>query len=459
MPNTNFKIINLVSNPLFHDVIDQLSDGVLMTDHEGYIKYVNSAYARIVDVVVGDVLDRKVQDVRKGSRLPEVLLSGKPLLGIRRSVNQIDYIADINPIIIKGQVAGAISVVRDITKIEQLSKKLKFYSHRVTELKNKVKEIHKAAYTFDDIIGASKEITKIKHMAKRISESCVPVLILGESGTGKERFAHAIHDASPRSKDPFVAINCAAFPPTLLVSELFGYEEGSFTGASKGGKLGLFEIANGGTLFLDEIGDMDFELQSKLLRVIETGEFLRIGGTKPIQVDVRILSATNKNLETMISAGKFREDLYYRLNVASIKIPPLRERLGDIPLLVTYFLDTISSKQKKSYSISDEALELLSQYNFPGNIRELINILGFAASTCDEAQILPADLPILTKIRSFSMPKGTLSHATKGSERDAIIQALEHYGTSVSEKRLAAKHLGVSLATLYNKMKQYNIET
>lgn len=458
MPNTNFNILNLISNKIFHVVIDQLSDGVLITDHEGYIKYVNSAYARIVNIIIEDVLDQKVQDVRKGSRLPEVLKSGKPLLGIRRSVNQIDYVVDINPILINGHVAGAISIVRDITQIEQLSKKLRVYSHRVTELKNRVNEIHQASYTFDDIIGSSKKMEKLKATAMRVAESSAPVLVLGESGTGKERFAHAIHRASPRLANPFVAINCAAFPPTLLVSEIFGYEEGSFTGASKGGKIGLFEIANSGTLFLDEIGDMDFELQSKLLRVIETGKFLRIGGTKPINVDVRIISATNKNLESMIQNGKFREDLYYRLNVASVRIPALRDRKEDVPELISYYLENISRKRKKLFNITEEALGLLSQYDFPGNIRELINILDFAASTCDGNTIQPSDLPILSKFKTPASAKGILSNAAKLSERDAIIQVLEQYGTTVSEKRLAAKRLGISLATLYNKIKQYSIE-
>ncbi|MCX7780093.1 MAG: sigma 54-interacting transcriptional regulator [Negativicutes bacterium] len=458
MPNVNLNILNLVSDPLFHLVIDQLSDGVLITDHNGVIKYVNSAYARIVDIVAEDILNRKVQEARKGSRLPEVLQTGKPLLGIRRSVNQIDYVADINPIIINGNIAGAISIVRDITQLEQLSKKLRIYSHRVTELKNIVNEMHQAIYSFEDIIGSSKRIEKLKGMARRVAESSVPILILGESGSGKERFAHAIHRSSPRLANPFVAINCAAFPPSLLVSEIFGYEEGSFTGASKGGKLGLFEIANGGTLFLDEIGDMDFELQSKLLRVIETGEFLRIGGTKPIKVDVRIVSATNKNLETLMHGAKFREDLYYRLNVATLRIPPLRERMEDIPELISYHLDSISRKQKKLFNIADEALALLCRYDFPGNIRELVNILEFAASTCEGNLIQPSDLPILAKLKNSASPESTLSNAAKMSERNAIIHALECYGTTVKEKRLVAKHLGISLATLYNKIKQYNIE-
>lgn len=454
-----FDVKSLKSNPLVGIVLDSLNDGVLITDCAGIIQYVNPAYARIVSVNIGDVVGRLVRDVRPGSRLPEVLQTGKPLLGIRRSVDKVEYIADINPVILSGRILGAISIVRDITQLEELSNKLRVYSHRVTELRNKVKDIHQAYYSFDDIVGGSREIAKVKAMASRIAETDVPVLIVGESGTGKERFAHAIHKASPRAGDPFVAINCAALPAHLLLSEIFGYEEGAFTGASRGGKLGLFEVANGGTLFLDEIGDMDFELQSKLLRVIESGEFIRIGGTKPIKVNVRIISATNKDLDRQIKEGRFREDLYYRLNVVSLVLPPLRSRLDDVPALVAYYLARINAKAKKPVSIAAEAAGLLAQYPYPGNIRELINILEFAATTCDGGEIGPDDLPIINKLRSLPFPQAkTLSGAARMSERDAIVDALARHGVSVDGKREAAKALGISLATLYNKIKQYNIQ-
>lgn len=459
MTTLEFDINSLKINKLFYIIHNSIHDGVLVTNHEGYIKYVNSAYLRLTGVVYDEVIDKKVQDVRKGARLPEVLKNGNALLGIKRKVNQIEYIADINPIIFDGKVVGAISIVRDITELEELSKKIRDYSYKVTELNNKVKEIHRAKYNFDDIIGQSKEIVKAKNIAKRIAESDMPVLILGESGTGKELFAHAIHNASPRSGDPFVAVNCAAFSPNLLVSELFGYEEGAFTGASRGGKLGLFEIANGGTLFLDEIGDMDYDLQSKLLRVIETGEFIRIGGTKPIKVSVRIVSATNKDLETLIQNTKFREDLFYRLNVVSLKIPPLRNRLEDIPLLIYVYLKRLNDKLNKKYIIKDKALEALSNYHYPGNIRELINVLEFAIYTCETLEILPEDLPIMTKMKNRFTPinHGSLSSTVKVSEKDAITDALNLYDTSVEGKRKAARHLGISLATLYNKIRYYSI--
>jgi len=454
-----YDINNLQADPLFKIILDSLNDGVLITDENAYVKYVNPAYERIVGANGADIVGRRLQDVRQGSRLPEGLQSGRPLLGIRRSVNEIEYIADINPIILSGRIIGAISIVRDITQLEELGKKLRAYSHRVTELKNKVKDIHQARFSFDDIVGESSEISKVKTMARRVAETDAPVMILGESGTGKERFAHAIHKASARAADPFVPVNCAALPDHLLLSELFGYEEGAFTGASKGGKLGLFEVANGGTLFLDEIGDMGFELQSKLLRVIESGEFLRIGGTTPIAVDVRIISATNKDLEKLMKENKFREDLYYRLNVVSLRIPPLRDHLSDVPALVDYYLAILNAKAKKRVTIAPEAVALLTQYSYPGNIRELINILGFAATTCEGDEIGPDDLPIIGKLRSLPFPQtNTLSGTVKKSERNSIVEALAYHGTTVAGKRDAAKALGISLATLYNKIKQYNIK-
>lgn len=457
MSSLAFDVNALQKIPLFNSIINSLHDGVLIADDEGYIKYVNTSYLRLTGVTSKAVLNRKVQVVRKGARLPEVLQTGKALLGVRRKVNDIEYIVDINPIVFNDKVVGAISVVRDITEVVALSNKLKDYTHRVLELRNKVREIHRARYCFEDIISQSKEMEKVKEMAKRVVASDMPVLILGESGSGKELFAHAIHNAGPRCNSPFVPINCAAFSPQLLSSELFGYEEGAFTGALKGGKLGLFEIANGGALFLDEIGDMEYELQSKLLRVLETGEFMRIGGTKPIKVDVRIISATNRDISRLIHEMKFREDLYYRLNAISLGIPPLRMRLQDISPLVEHFLDKLNKRLKKRYTASNPTIEILNRYHYPGNVRELFNILEFAASMSETDEILPKDLPIFSKISSQPSIRRALSHTTRSSEKKAIAEALKSFGKSLEGKRKAAGHLGISLATLYNKIRQYDI--
>jgi len=457
MSSLAFDVNALQKIPLFDSIVNSLHDGILITDDEGYIKYVNTSYLRLTGVTSSAVLNKKVQVVRKGARLPEVLQTGKALLGIKRKVNDVEYIADISPILVNDRVIGAISVVRDITEIVALSNKLRDYTHRVLELRNKVREIHRAHHCFEDIVSSSKEMEKAKDRARRMAASDMSVLILGESGSGKELFAHAIHNAGPRSASPFVPINCAAFSPQLLSSELFGYEEGAFTGALKGGKLGLFEIANGGTLFLDEIGDMEFDLQSKLLRVLETGEFMRIGGTKPIKVDVRIISATNRDISRLIHELKFREDLYYRLNVISLEIPPLRMRLDDIPPLVEYFLDKYNRRLKKRYVVSKSTIEILHRYHYPGNVRELFNILEFAASTSETEEIRPNDLPIFSKVGPQPSIRRSLSRVARSSEKEAIQEALKSFGTSLEGKRKAAGHLGISLATLYNKIRQYDI--
>jgi PAS domain S-box-containing protein len=457
MSSLEFDISALQKIPLFSSIINSLHDGILITDDEGYIKYVNTSYLRLTGVTSKTLLNKKVQVVRRGARLPEVLKTGKSLLGVKRKVNDVEYIADINPILVNDKIVGAISVIRDITEVVALSDKLREYTHSVLELRNKVREIHKAHYRFEDIISQSKEMEKTKSRARRVAASDVPVLILGESGSGKELFAHAIHNVSPRSNSPFVPLNCAAFSPQLLSSELFGYEEGAFTGAMKGGKLGLFEIANGGTLFLDEIGDMEYELQSKLLRVLETGEFMRIGGTKPIKVEVRIISATNRDIERLIREVKFREDLYYRLNVVSLEIEPLRMRLQDISPLVEHYISKLNARRKKRYSVCAETLKILQRYHYPGNVRELFNIIEFAASVCEVDEIRPNDLPIFSKVRPQSALKRVLSESTRASEKEAITEALTLFGRSVEAKRKAAGQLGISLATFYNKIRQYGL--
>jgi len=437
----------LYEHPLFSLILNSVNDGILIADQNGVARYANETYLRMTGLEWDDIYNKKVGDVRKGSKLPIVLREGRPYRGIRRKVSNVEYIADVHPIIVEGNVIGAISITRDVTEVIELSKKIQLYS-------SKVREIHRSVYGLDDIIGKSIALEKVKEVIRRIRTSDGAVLIQGESGTGKELFAHAIHRESARHDNPFVAINCAALSPTLLSSELFGYEEGSLTGARKGGKLGLFEIADNGTLFLDEIGDMELELQSKVLRVLETGQFIKIGGTKPKKVNVRVISATNRNIERMIVEKEFREDLYYRLNVVPISVPPLRERREDIPELIDHFLRKFERRHNRSLSISRDAMDVLMSYMYPGNIRELINIIEFSASICDGHTIVADNLPV---IKNLIHNATQLSDAVKLSERETIVEALGRHDNSVIGKRMAADELGISLATLYNKIKQYNI--
>ncbi|MCK9364459.1 MAG: sigma 54-interacting transcriptional regulator [Syntrophales bacterium] len=443
---TESKLVEISNDPLFNLVLNSVKDGIMICDRNGIVLFINDEYTRFTGVEQKDIIGQYVGDVRKGARLPDSLRTGKPLRGIRRKVGNVEYIADIHPIIAKARVIGGIAVTHDITEIVSLSNKIKIYS-------SKVKEFHTALYSLDDIIGMNLQIEKIKKQVKNISLSDAPVMIVGESGTGKELFAHAIHNTSTRKEESFVAINCAAFSPQLLLTELFGYEEGAFTGAQKGGKLGLFEIANNGTLFLDEIGDMALELQSKMLRVLESHEFIKVGGTKPIKVDTRIISATNKNLEQLIGDMKFRSDLFYRLNVVHFEIPPLRSHLEDVPCLIDHCLKKLSRKFRRTFTIAPEAVVRLAKFKFPGNIRELFNIIEFAANSCDEGRIETEHLPVI-KDQPVS---SDLSDMVRISERELISKTLNRHENSVKGKRMVALELGISLATLYNKMKQYGI--
>ncbi|MFZ5633759.1 MAG: sigma-54 interaction domain-containing protein [Bacillota bacterium] len=323
-------------------------------------------------------------------------------------------------------------------------------------------------YTFDDIVGRSPAIMKCKEQAAQIASGQSTVLMWGETGSGKELFAQSIHNAGPRRAGPFVAVNCGALPASLVESQLFGYEEGAFTGARKGGQAGLFELADGGTLLLDEISEMDYDLQTKLLRVLQEREVVRLGGKKPVKVDVRIIASTNKDLFSLVKSKKFRDDLYYRLNVVDLKIPPLRERVEDIAYLAKYFIQRFNQMFCSPVRrVGKEALRYLERYNWPGNVRELQNCVERAMNLCSREVIMPEHLPVV--IREYvdrkptgkpeSPPRtraesGDLEFATREAEKLAITEALREAGRN---RRDAAAALGISTVTLWRKMKQYGI--
>jgi two-component system, NtrC family, response regulator len=307
----------------------------------------------------------------------------------------------------------------------------------------KIKE--QEGYHFSQIIGESSAIKNAIRLAQRISTTDTTVLLLGETGTGKEVFADAIHTASSRAANPFVAINCSAFTKELLESELFGYKAGAFTNAAKD-KKGLIETADGGTLFLDEIGEMNIELQAKLLRVLENETFIKLGDTKTTKVDVRIIAATNRDLEKEIAAGHFREDLYYRLNVFTIHLPPLRERIADIPALANYFVKRIAPQM----SISPAAMQSMQQYGWKGNIRELRNVINRASIIAEENLILPADLPFDIQKEAQAVNNLSLSAV----EKQHIQKVLQHTRGNKTE---TARLLDIGLTTLYRKMEEYSI--
>jgi len=316
----------------------------------------------------------------------------------------------------------------------------------------------RAIYTFDKIIGKNENFVSIIEYAKKISDSTSTILVTGESGTGKEIFAQAIHNGSSRRDRVFVAVNCGAIPSNLIEAELLGYEEGAFTGAKKGGNAGKFEMADGGTIFLDEIGEMSLETQVRLLRVIEEGIVSRVGGSKQIPVNVRIIAATNKNLKEEVKNGNFRKDLFYRLNVLPLWLPPLRERKEDIPVLVDYYMTRISRKlNKKKFQISKSVMEKFLEYEWPGNIRELQNVVELIVNT----EKVPDDILGIHKMSVVSKNKTTESSIKLESmkledvEKNHIVKVLKSFSGNIS---LAAKAMGIGRNTLYRKMEKYHIE-
>lgn len=441
-------------------ILDSIYDGVLVADASGIVRYVNPEYTRITGVKYNDIVGRYLHEVRPGAILPQVIRTGQALEGVYRREGDVEYVVDMAPILIDGRVVGGVSVVKDITEVQRLSQELQKHTKRVKRLKSIVNNLFRARFTFTDILGESNDLRFALNFARRIAQQEYDVLITGESGTGKEMFAQAIHNASSRADGPFVAVNCAALTPSLIESELFGYGEGAFTGAIKGGKIGLFEIADGGTIMLDEITELSIEMQAKLLRVLEERTIRRVGEAVEIPVNVRVIAATNKNLSEYVKSGRLREDIYYRLNVINLHLPPLRERGNDVKILTDHFLNLCSKKTGRPLAIHESTYEILMRYPWPGNIRELRHAIEFAVNMCENKVIMPQHLPkTITGLTPFTFEQThvPLAETVREVERKVISEALKKYGDSVAGKKQAAKVLGISLATLYNKMKTLGI--
>lgn len=458
------------------NVLESVEQGILICDSEGRIEYFNDSYGEFIGESLADVKGRLLTDIRPGAAAPKVLTTGEAIRSLYRVENGTDYFADIYPIKEDGRVTGTVSVVTYLANANFLSDQLNELRREATRLKVRMSLTNGTQYTFDSIIGSSLAIRNTIDLARRVAGFDSNVLLQGESGTGKELFAQAIHNASARSEAPFVAINCAAISKTMLESELFGYEDGSFTGARKGGKPGLFEAAEGGTIFLDEVSEMDFDLQAKLLRVLQERKFRRIGGIKEINANVRVICACNVDIRQYIADKKFRSDLFYRISVAPINVPPLRERREDIPDLARQFVHAAEIQNKRSYRLTEGAKELVMNYTWPGNIRELRNIIEYSAMMAKDGIIDEECMPPSLTLRAAedghaaeeesraelpaeSLPYGTF--AAEGSnlaervsefEKREIERAIRVYGNSTEGKRTAAKALGISLSSLYAKL-------
>jgi len=432
-------------------VVDSVYEGVLAIDEQGTITHFNRSAERMFGIKKERVLGKAIQDVFRNMPLLDVLKNGKGFTSREYYINfqgkKLHFW--ITAKLIRSDEdgsAGVVATFRDFREAQKLAYEI------VTK---------QEWLGFGDITGNSDAINEVKFKAVKIARSNSTVLIVGESGTGKELFARAIHADGSRSHKPFVPINCGAIPEHLLESELFGYEEGAFTGARRGGKPGKFELANGGTIFLDEIGNMSLYLQAKLLRVLQERQIERVGGTQVIPVDIRVIAATNSDLQEMVRKGRFREDLYYRLSVIPLVIPPLRERREDIPLLLKHYLRRYNKLLGKNIQgFSEEALRICEEYPWPGNVRELINAVEYAINLEEERLILPESLPPRLRRDKESRPLPVHQVEIKPleqMEKQAIKNALETYGWSDEGKKRAAQALGISRATIYRKINKYHL--
>lgn len=438
-------------------VLNSVQEAIEVAGIDGKIKYVNPSFSRVTSIPASQRIGSNIFDVSPNGALARSLRTHEPVFAHRALVGgtSVDVISNASPIVVDGKMEGAVVVFQPLTDIYKLMEQLKASNQVIDDLQSRINQISTSSYTFDDLIGSHPEFESALDLARKAAKSNSTILITGESGTGKELFAHAIHGTSLRLDKPFIKVNCAAIPETLLESEFFGHEKGAFTGALKT-KLGKMELANGGTIFLDEIGDMNPYLQAKLLRVLQEMEFERVGGTQTIKVDVRVIAATNRNLLELAKRGDFREDLYYRLNVLELRLPPLRKHKEDIPAYVHSLISKFNRKfGKHVLGLTSQAEELLMHYDWPGNIRELQNVLERAMVTVEGEIITHKSMLNLVDYQTTIQQEPVIEEIMpiEQMEKQMIRVALKRYGDSVDGKKQAAKALKISLATLYNKLR------
>ncbi len=451
---------------LFLSAFEQSYDGVIITDAHGKVVYLNKNYTKALQINLDDFIGKHVTEIISNSRMHVVAKTKKPEIGVVFELRGKPIIVSRYPLFKNEKLIGTLGLImfrktvelkKIIQRMQDMEKKLKYFQ-------DNVQQTLQAKYSFKDIITQSSVMKKLIEKSKKIAITDSNIIITGESGTGKELLAHAIHKESFRKNGPFVKVNCGAIPAELFESELFGYAEGAFTGAKKGGKLGKFQLADHGTLFLDEIGEMPLHMQVKLLRVIQEREIDLIGSSAPIPIDIRIIAATNTNLSKLVDLGKFRRDLFYRLSVFLIYSYPLRERKDDILLLATSFSKIISEKLDYGEIVFDQnVLDILYQYFWPGNIRELRNVIEQAIGLMEENIITVETLPTYLNNSNHKFNQSDFFDANipqyKESimklEKKLILSALKHTN---GEKKKAALVLGIARSLLYNKLKELNID-
>lgn len=464
-PNIRYLVTKYSELPSM-DLLDHFREAIVIIDDNGRIFYINEAYKKIIGVKARKVVGKFIYDVEGSALLYEVLKSGKPMVQEKHFVKSVNKYVSLRmcPLYKDTKIIGAFSIFTDITEIDNLSNEVKRYSGIVEEY-HREKEAESEALRAQ-IIGSSPNFIRILDQAGIVAKTDAAVLVSGANGSGKEIITRLIHMSSARRSKPFITVNCSAIPESLIESELFGYEEGAFTGSRKGGQMGKFELANKGTIFLDEIGDMPLQMQAKLLRVLERGEIEKIGRQKNVEVDVRVIAATNQPLPELIKQKKFREDLYYRLNVVNLTVPSLKDRGNDVILLANHFADSFCEKYSKKLSISDEAYRALTRYNWPGNVRELQNSIEHAVILCSGPTIMREHLPGRIMEGETSEPDVALSDAIPQgedvdyvtymakAEKQLMLEALER---SSGSRTKAMELLGLSRRTFYRKLKENGI--
>ncbi|HOA17758.1 MAG TPA: sigma 54-interacting transcriptional regulator [Fervidobacterium sp.] len=439
-------------------IIDSTNDAISVADENGIVRIVNRAYTKITGYAAEEVIGKPATvDIAEGESIHMLIAKMRqPIYNARLKVGPArkEVIVNATPLFVHGKFKGSVAVVHDVSEIMQLNNELE-------EIKRLIRHM-KAQYTFDDIIGDSRIMQIAKEQAKRVAQTPATVLLRGESGTGKELFAHAIHNVSPRKNKPFVSVNCAAIPESILESELFGYEEGAFTGAVRGGKKGLVEEADGGTLFLDEVGKLPISLQPKLLRFIESKEFVPVGGRNVKKVDVRIIAATNTDLEKMVKSGEFLPDLYFRLNVFPIYLPPLKERREDIPKIAMHIVRKLNQQYGRMVEgMNPAVMHYITNKEWQGNVREMENFIGRIMINMGpeeriiEMKHLPekAEVNEMGNFETFEIR--ALKDMVESYEKQVIQEALKKCN---GDKSKAAEMLDVSVRTLYYKMERYGID-
>jgi len=468
---------------IFEEVLRMTDDGFIIVDENAIVTNINERYCDFLGKRKEEVVGYPIVDTIPNSRMPAILKHGvteelgthKFLEGyVKNMEDNLVLVSRARVLSPEGDVVGAVAQVHFRPQAIRIAKRMMREQNELEYLREQYKKLERGDYGFNDIIGSSKAIQDKKKEAMKAAKTDFSVLLTGETGTGKEVFAKAIHNNSNRKDNPMISINCAAIPGELLESELFGYVDGAFTGAKKGGKKGKFFQANGGTIFLDEIGDMPLFMQAKLLRVLQEREIDPVGSVNTIPIDVRIIAATRKDLKAMIKEGTFREDLYYRLKVISMNIPPLRERINDVPELTGYFLDRLNQEYNRQVYISQDVIKSFTRYSWPGNVRELDNVVKGAYATCDGLTIELTDVPLKFQIRDQEQMSARDSDDRELSADNEDWLRFAEEGMPIKEKlerieykmikdayerfnsvRKAASFLGMSMATYVRKKNIY----